>query len=153
LRINRFELRSTLGIKHFRLTDYHSYISRLLLLLACIFPRYLYTVNIITLISLVLFGIIVSYLAIQNTSLVVLNFAGYSFSNIPLYLVILLSLLVGFLVAGVLSSINSMFSAFKIMGKNNAISSSHKEVESQKEKIHELELTIAELKASKSPSS
>jgi cell division protein FtsB len=80
---------------------------------------------------------------------VTLKFVGYSFDNVPLYLVILGSLLVGFLVAGVISSINSMFSAFKIMGKDNAISSSHKEVESLKEKNHQLELEIARLKGPK----
>jgi len=88
-------------------------------------------------------------LAIQNTALVTLKFPGYLFENIPLYLVILGSLLFGFLIAGVLSSINSMFSAFKIMGKDSAINSSQKEVENLKEQIHQLELENAELKGSK----
>ena len=112
-----------------------------------------YTDYITTLISLVLFGIIVSYLAIQNTSLVTLKLAGYSYDGMPLYLVILGSLLIGFLIAGVLSSINSMFSAFKIMGKNNTISSSQKEIDVLKEKNHQLELEITELKAPKPSSS
>jgi uncharacterized integral membrane protein len=73
---------------------------------------------------LVLFGIVVSYLAIQNTALVTLQFVGYSFTNIPQYLVILGSLLLGFLVAGLVSSVDSMFAAFRIMGKNNVINSS-----------------------------
>jgi hypothetical protein len=77
--------------------------------------------------------------------------AGYSYDSMPLYLVILGSLLFGFLIAGVLSSINSMFSAFKIMGKNNTINSSQKEIESLKEKIHQLELENVELKAPKTP--
>lgn len=77
---------------------------------------------------------------------------GYTFS-IPLYLVILGSLLVGFIIAGIISSINSMFSAFKIMGKNNAINSSQKEIENLKEQIHNLELENVELKASKTPDS
>lgn len=106
-----------------------------------------------TLISIVLFGIIISYLSIQNTALVTLRVAGYSFDNMPLYLVILGSLLSGFLIAGVLSSINSMFSAFKIMGKNNAIISSQKEIEDLKEKIHQLELENTQLKAPKTSSS
>ena len=69
--------------------------------------------------------------------------------NLALYLVILGSLLVGFLLAGVLSSINSMFSAFKIMGKNNVINSSQKEIDNLKEKINQLELEITELKTTK----
>ena len=69
--------------------------------------------------------------------------------NLALYLVILGSLLVGFLIAGVLSSINSMFSAFKIMGKNNVINSSQKEIDNLKEKINQLELEITELKTTK----
>lgn len=100
---------------------------------------------------MVLFGIVVSYLAIQNTTLVTLNFAGHLIDNIPLYLVILGSLLLGFLIAGVLSSVNSMFSAFRIMGKNNVINSSQKEIETLKEKIHHLEIENAELKVSKNP--
>jgi uncharacterized integral membrane protein len=105
-----------------------------------------------TLISLVLFGIVVSYLAIQNTALVPLNFAGHSFISTPLYLVILGSLLLGFLIAGVLSSVNSVFSSFKIMGKNNTINHAQKEIENLKEKYHQLELENAELKGSKKTS-
>lgn len=77
-------------------------------------------------------------------------FIGYTIENVPLYLVILGSLLLGFLIAGVLSSITSMFSAFKIMGKDNTINSSQKEIESLKEKIHQLELEKAQLKTSNS---
>ena len=112
-----------------------------------------YTIYITTLISIVLFGIIVSYLAIQNTTLVILRFAGYSFANVPLYLVILGSLLLGFIISWILSSINSVFSAFKIIGKNNTINNSQKEIESLKDKIHKFEIEIAELKATKSLSS
>jgi len=79
---------------------------------------------------------------------VTLTLLGYSM-NLALYLVILGSLLVGFLIAGVLSSINSMFSAFKIMGKNNVINSSQKEIDNLKEKINQLELEITELKTTK----
>ena len=68
----------------------------------------------------------------------------------PLYLVILGSLLVGFLIAGVLSSANSIFSAFKIMGKDTTISNSQKEIDSLKETIHDLELENAKLKGAKS---
>lgn len=84
--------------------------------------------------------------------MVTLKLAGYSYESMPLYLVILGSLLIGFLIAGVLSSINSMFSAFKIMGKNNTIHSSQKEIEALKEKIHRLELENTELKTPQAPS-
>lgn len=112
----------------------------------------MYTDYIATLIILVLFGIVVSYLAIQNTTLVTLRFAGYSFETVPLYLVILGSLLFGFLIAGVLSSIDSVFSAFKIRGKNTTISNSQKEIKNLKEEIRQLELENVELKASKNAS-
>jgi uncharacterized integral membrane protein len=98
---------------------------------------------------LVLFGILVSFLAIQNTSHVTLQFAGIAFENIPLYLVILGSILFGFIIAAVVSSVNSMFAAFRIMGKNNVIKSSQSEIEMLKEKIRQLEVENAELKGSK----
>jgi uncharacterized integral membrane protein len=104
---------------------------------------------VITLITLVLFGIVVSYLSIQNTARVTLQVAGFAVEGMPLYLVILGSLLLGFLIAGVLSSINSLFSAFKIMGKNNTINNSQKEIENLKEQVHQLELANAELKSSR----
>ena len=44
-----------------------------------------------------------------------------------------------------------MFSAFRIMGKNNVINSSQKEIENLKEAIHQLELENAALKGPKSP--
>ncbi len=103
-----------------------------------------------TLIILVLFAIVVSYMAIQNTVMVTMSLVGYSFST-HLYLIILGSLLVGFIIAGVISSINSMFSAFKIMGKNKTINTSQKEIDELKEKIHHLEIENAELKVTKTP--
>ena len=102
-----------------------------------------------SLISLALFGIVISYFAIQNTALVSLKVPGYIFIDIPLYLVILGSLLLGFLIAGIVSSIDSMFASFRIMGKNRVINDSQKQLVNLQEKIHDLELENAELRGTK----
>jgi len=100
----------------------------------------------LTLISLVLFGILVSFFTLQNTSPVTLNIAGLTFADVPLFLVILASLLIGFLISGIISGLNSVSSSFQLMGKDQTINSAQAEIENLKNRIHQLELENSNLK-------
>lgn len=92
-----------------------------------------------TLITLVLFGIITALFATQNTAYTTINLAGVVLQNIPLYLLVLGSMLAGLMLAGVINLIESIATGIRIMGKNQMIKSSQKEVVSLKERIVELE--------------
>ena len=55
------------------------------------------------LIILVIFGIGVAFFATQNTQAISITVANYPLTGIPLYLIVLGSLLLGFLVSWILS--------------------------------------------------
>lgn len=57
----------------------------------------------LTLILFVILGLGIAFFAIQNTSPVSINLAGMSFSGIPLYVIMLVSLLAGLIAGWVIS--------------------------------------------------
>ncbi len=99
-----------------------------------------------TLILLVLFGIIAAVFATQNSTVVPITVLGYSIRQIPLYLVVFGSLLIGFLLSFVISIVNSIFTSFKLHGKDVKIKETKKTVVDLTKRNHELELEITKLK-------
>src|SRR5258708_39694239 len=99
-----------------------------------------------TLITLVVFGIIAALFANQNNSGATIYLGSTTLQNIPLYLVVLGSMLVGLIMAWVINLIEGVFTGVKILGKNQAIKSGQKELEKLQGKIHELEIENAKLK-------
>lgn len=100
-----------------------------------------------TLIVTVLFGLIIAYFATQNTAVVSLNFLNYEALDIPLYVVIVGSLLAGLVLSWILSIVNGISTGFKIMGKESKIKDYGKENAEYLKQIHQLELENAKLKA------
>ncbi len=100
----------------------------------------------LTLIILLVFGSGMIYLAFQNTAHVTLTFLTYTFPNMPLYLVILGSMLVGVLLSYIMYLANSISTFFTIHGKDNKIKESEKDVTQLTKKTHELELENESLK-------
>lgn len=98
------------------------------------------------LIVLIAFGIGVAYFATQNTQNVAVTIANYPISNIPLYLIVLGSLLLGFVVSWVISFVDVISSALKIHRKESTIKDANKEISSLNKRIHELELENERLK-------
>lgn len=99
-----------------------------------------------TLILLVLFGIIGAVFATQNNISVPISLLGYSIKQIPLYLVVLGSLLIGFLSSFMISVIDSILTSFKLHGKDVKIKETKKTVTDLSKRNHELELEIVKLK-------
>lgn len=100
----------------------------------------------IVLIFLLVFGSGVAYLALQNTSHVTFTILSYTFSDVPLFSVIIGSLLAGALLVYIIHLINSVSTAFTIHGKNKKIKESEKNVTELTKKIHQLELENEALK-------
>jgi uncharacterized integral membrane protein len=98
------------------------------------------------LIILVLFGILASVFAIQNTTNVSIILLGYPLREVPIYLIVSGSLLIGLLLSSVVSIVNSIFNSFKMHGKNVKIKESKKTVEDLAKRNRELELEITKLR-------
>lgn len=99
------------------------------------------------LIVLIVFGIGVAFFATENTQPVSITLARYPFTGIPLYLIVLGSLLLGFVVSWVISLVDVISSALKIHGKDSAIKDGNKQITELNKKLHELELENERLKA------
>ncbi len=100
-----------------------------------------------TLIVLVVFGIGVAFFATQNTQTISIALANYSLTGIPLYLIVLGSLLLGFVVSWITNLIDVISSALKIHGKESTIKDANKQISELTKRVHQLELENERLKA------
>ena len=96
----------------------------------------------------IIFAIAVAYFAVQNTATVVINTPGSSHA-IPLYLVVLLSLLVGFMFAWILHLMNAFASLFAFRRKDNVIKKEKKANSELTNRVHNLEIEKANLETEK----
>ena len=96
----------------------------------------------------IIFAIGVAFFATQNTASVVINIPQYS-TSVPLYLVVLLSILVGFIFAWMLHLMNAFASLFALRGKDNAIKKEKKANTELANKVHDLEIEKAKLETEK----
>jgi len=91
-------------------------------------------------------GLGLAYFATQNTNLTSLYFGSYIVSNIPLYLVIIGTLLLGLLLAWIFSLVNSLTSKITLHGKENKIKEEERTIAELTKEIHQLELENTRLK-------
>jgi uncharacterized integral membrane protein len=101
------------------------------------------------LIAAVLFAIAFSFLAIQNNIGVPVNLLGFIWPAVPLYVVALVSLLVGLGVAWVFSLIGWISTSFTMQGKNAHIRRTENTVAQLQDRIHQLEIDNARLRDEK----
>jgi uncharacterized integral membrane protein len=99
-----------------------------------------------TLVIIVISSIIFSYFATLNTKGVDLALGYTTLSDVPMYLVVLASLLIGLLFAGLINAINSFFTGLSINAKNKKIAESKDTIGELTKKIHQLEIENTELK-------
>ncbi|OGE73969.1 MAG: hypothetical protein A3I07_04090 [Candidatus Doudnabacteria bacterium RIFCSPLOWO2_02_FULL_42_9] len=100
----------------------------------------------LNIILILILGLLVTFFAIQNSAIVTIKLGNYSFDQVPQYLVIILSLILGFLISWLLSLVDFISSWFKIFGKDRKINESKIIVTDLKNKIHELEIENVQLK-------
>lgn len=103
----------------------------------------------LTLIVLLLTGLGIAYFAIQNTQGVTLTFANYPLTNIPVYLVTLISMLLGIILAWILSIPGILSGLFESRGKDHTITQAHRSIDDLKEHIRSLEVENARLKGTR----
>ena len=91
-------------------------------------------------------GAVMVYLAQNNLALVTLQLGAYTFSDLPLFYVIIGSLIVGLSLAYIIYLVNSISGALTIRGKNNKISQTESEIVDLTKQIHQLQLENERLK-------
>ena len=106
----------------------------------------MYTIFMITFILFLVVGAIMVYLAQNNLSLITLHLGPYSFSDIPLFYVIIGALIAGLIFAYIVFFINSIFTGFTMRGKDKTIKQGKSEVIDLTKQVHQLELENERLK-------
>ncbi|KKS41020.1 MAG: hypothetical protein UV04_C0016G0014 [Candidatus Gottesmanbacteria bacterium GW2011_GWA2_42_16] len=98
------------------------------------------------LIFLLVVGAVFVYLAQNNLMLVTLRLGTYVIPDIPLFYIIIGSLLTGLGLAYLIYLVNSIFTAFAMHGKDNKIKQAKSEIVDLTKQIHKLELENERLK-------
>lgn len=98
------------------------------------------------LIILIISGSLLAYFAIQNPAPVTVNLAQFTISNVPLFYVIIGSILVGLLIGYLISLIKALTVNFALRGKNKKLADVEKEKVQLVRQVHQLELENEQLK-------
>lgn len=100
----------------------------------------------ITLIALAIFGLGAAYFATQNTTPVTVTIGTYLWPNIPLYLLIIGSFLLGIAICWVASSADRLSTALTLRHDKKLIQELEQKVTDRTKRIHELELENTKIK-------
>ena len=94
----------------------------------------------------VIFGAAIGYFATQNTLPVTIRLADYAIEEVPLYLVIVGSLLAGLLIAWILYIARSVSSSITIHGKDAEVRKARQAAADLEHRVKDLEVENARLK-------
>lgn len=86
------------------------------------------------------------YFATQNTQPTTITFFSYTTSDVPLYIVIGIALLLGLLLSWMNALIDSIFTSMEIRGKENSIKNSKQTIHELTKQVNALEIENAKLK-------
>ncbi len=92
------------------------------------------------LILFLIVGSVIVYISKFNYTPVTVNLGIYTFSNIPLFYVIVGSLLVGLIFSYLVYLVHAISTAFKLRGKDKEIKNNKNEVLELTKRIHQLEI-------------
>jgi uncharacterized integral membrane protein len=102
--------------------------------------------HMVVLLVAVIFGGLIAYFGMQNISPVTIRLNEYVWDDVPLYLVIVGSLLVGLFIAWILYFARSVSSTLTIYGKDRAMKKAKHTVADLERRVQELEAEKARLK-------
>lgn len=98
------------------------------------------------LIIFIIIALFAVYISRYNFTPVTVNLGFYTFSNIPLFFVIIGSLLIGLALSYLIYLIRSISTSFAFRGKNKEIKKKKDEVLELTKRVHQLELENEKLK-------
>src|SRR5690242_172805 len=93
-------------------------------------------------------GSLLAYIAQYNLTLVSVNLGWYVFSDVPLFYVIIGSLVAGLLLGYLFYLIHSISTSLQFRGKNKEIKKNKNEVLELTKRVHKLEIENEKLKQS-----
>ncbi len=100
----------------------------------------------LSLIIVLVVGSIIAYLSLQNTTLVSVHLLDYTISDLPLYYVIIGSMLIGLLLSYVIYLGHSIYTSIRLHSKDKKLRHEKEEVAELTKRIHKLELENVKLK-------
>ncbi|GEM_PF-359122 len=100
----------------------------------------------LALILTVIFGLGIAYFATQNTNGVTITLANIPLRGVPLYMIVVGSLLIGLFTSWIISLADGISSMLTIHGKDTAIKKAESAITDLKTELHMLELENARLK-------
>ncbi len=103
----------------------------------------------LALILVLVAGLAFSFFALQNTQTVSLYFREFAINNVPLYIVTIVSMIIGIALSLIISLAGSISSAVTMFGKDRKIKSSENELHNLEDKIQRLEVENATLRGKK----
>ncbi len=98
-----------------------------------------------SLLTAAIIGTIFAFLATQNTVPVSIHLGGYTWTNVPLFVVAIASLLVGLIISWLLSIVNWAFSSMTIRNKEVRAQKAETSISQLQKRILELENRNTEL--------
>lgn len=99
-----------------------------------------------TIILILIVGSVFVYLAQNNLTQITLHLGSTVITNVPLFYVIIGSLLTGLTIAYLVHLVNSIFVSFSIHGKDTTIKQGKNQIADLTKRIHQLELENEKLK-------
>lgn len=103
--------------------------------------------TILYLIITVLLTLGVAFFATQNTATVPIFVANVPIPDVPVYMIVIISLLTGMVVAWLLSLLKSLSASMTIRNRDSALKESRKTITSLTKRVHVLEIENTELKS------
>jgi uncharacterized integral membrane protein len=100
----------------------------------------------LSLIVTILFALAIAYFAIQNTLGVTLVLANNIVTGVPLYFIVIGSVLTGVILASIISGLNAFSAYRKLRGKEQIIQEDRKQIHDMQEKIMTLEAENTQLR-------
>jgi lipopolysaccharide assembly protein A len=97
-------------------------------------------------ILLLVAGSAIAYLSKDNLTPVTLHVGSYSFSDIPLFFVIITAFITGLILAYLVHLVQAFFIARKLKSKQKKINKTEDEVHELTKRVHQLELENEKLK-------
>ena len=111
-----------------------------------LFVHYIFILAVmLSLIIAILFGLIITFFAFQNSAPVSITFGYFRFLDVPLYLVSIISLISGILMAWFIYAMQGVSHLMDMRRKNSALLEAKKEINSLKNKVNDLEIENARL--------
>ena len=98
-----------------------------------------------TFIIFIILALTFGYFATQNTQTIAVTLANQTLPNVPLYIILGVTLLIGLAFSWIISLFDSLASALKIRGKDHKIKDAKNTIHEMTRRINQLELENAKL--------